>query len=247
MLRSFRSWASDDPQQQEEEEDAGGDFESQHEDPAVAERRSLLDVDAPLVGDEGIISGLPNSGSNNTTTGMNPQDDLDQAYPDLTAVNPAALPPAPPLLHGNNNSSHSNSVTITDPLIVPTTSPSAPTRRKQPVSLVAEDVNGAGIAASTVVSRRKGQRRRRARRQRSNSTSSEKPVEGMTQPGPLDAVCSVCLRTMCFDRTMVRNTLSCMNVMARVLVWASFLALGAAVVWYSYELFNNGYVMICGF
>ena len=43
---------------------------------------------------------------------------------------------------------------------------------------------------------------------------------------------------------MVRNTLSCMNVVARVLVWSSVMALAAGVVWYSYELTTNGYVRV---
>ena len=48
----------------------------------------------------------------------------------------------------------------------------------------------------------------------------------------------------CRDRKMVRSTLTCMNVVARILLWCSLLALVAAVVWYSYELKNNGYVVL---
>lgn len=47
--------------------------------------------------------------------------------------------------------------------------------------------------------------------------------------------------TCCRDRNnMVRSTLSCMNLVARVLFWSSVVALAAAVVWYSHELKNNG-------
>ena len=46
----------------------------------------------------------------------------------------------------------------------------------------------------------------------------------------------------CRDRTLVRSTLSCMNLVAKMLFWSSALASVAAVVWYSYELKNNGYV-----
>ena len=35
-----------------------------------------------------------------------------------------------------------------------------------------------------------------------------------------------------------------MNILAKILVWSSVVALAAAVVWYSYELKNNGYVML---
>lgn len=247
MLRTFRSWASDDTNEDDEHEPhAGGESHHEDEDPDVAERRSLLDVEdgAPLHRrEDGLIAGTSSSNSNNnnnggTTTGMmNPQDDLDQTYPDGTSATSASAA----------FDSHSDSVT--DPLMG-----SVPTRRMQPASLVAEDststvaAGGGNIAmasnTSTIVSRRKGERRHRRRRHRSNSASSEKPLEGMTPAvaGPLDTVCSMCLRTLCFDRTMVRNTLTCMHVMARVLLWASFFALGAAVIWYSYELFNNGYV-----
>ena len=48
--------------------------------------------------------------------------------------------------------------------------------------------------------------------------------------------------TPCRDRTFVRSTMVIMNVLAKILVWSSVVALVAAVVWYSYELKNNGYV-----
>ena len=46
----------------------------------------------------------------------------------------------------------------------------------------------------------------------------------------------------CRDRTLVRSTLSCMNLVAKMLLWCSAIASAAAVIWYSYELKNNGYV-----
>jgi hypothetical protein len=48
--------------------------------------------------------------------------------------------------------------------------------------------------------------------------------------------------TPCRDRTFVRSTMVVMNILAKILVWSSVVALAAAVVWYSYELKNNGYV-----
>jgi hypothetical protein len=35
-----------------------------------------------------------------------------------------------------------------------------------------------------------------------------------------------------------------MNCLAKMLLWVTFISLAAAVVWYSYELFNHGYVVI---
>lgn len=43
------------------------------------------------------------------------------------------------------------------------------------------------------------------------------------------------------SRRWMKSTLYCMNVVARVLVWCTFIALSIAVIWYSYELFNHGY------
>jgi len=44
----------------------------------------------------------------------------------------------------------------------------------------------------------------------------------------------------CHDRKIVRSTLSCMNVVARILSWCSVIASVAGVVWYSYELKKTG-------
>jgi hypothetical protein len=51
----------------------------------------------------------------------------------------------------------------------------------------------------------------------------------------------------CRDRTFVRSTMVVMNILAKILVWSSVIALAAAVVWYSYELKNNGYVAFVAF
>jgi hypothetical protein len=50
--------------------------------------------------------------------------------------------------------------------------------------------------------------------------------------------------TPCRDRTFVRSTMFVMNILAKILVWSSVIALAAAVIWYSYELTNNGYVTL---
>ncbi len=44
----------------------------------------------------------------------------------------------------------------------------------------------------------------------------------------------------CNDRKIVRSTLSCMNVVARILSWCTVVASVAGVVWYSYELKKTG-------
>lgn len=46
--------------------------------------------------------------------------------------------------------------------------------------------------------------------------------------------CAVCSCTS--------SNLRCMNCVARVLLWLTMVSMAAAVVWYSYELFNHGYV-----
>jgi hypothetical protein len=40
------------------------------------------------------------------------------------------------------------------------------------------------------------------------------------------------------------NLTHCMQVLARILVWASVVSLSLGVVWYSYELTKHGYVIL---
>jgi len=47
-----------------------------------------------------------------------------------------------------------------------------------------------------------------------------------------------------FYRELVKNTLVCMNILAKILFWISLLCLMAGVVWYSMELHKYGYVLI---
>ena len=157
-----------------------------------------------------------------TTTGMNPQDDLGLQH---EATDDNGDTPTESV-----NSSSTTPTNANTSVDTPTLNPISAIR-KQPQALQA------GSGKSNMVSRRRG--RRRKRRHRSNSSHSEK-IKESAPSGPIDALCSMCLRMLCFDRTMVRNTLSCMNVMARVLVWSSVMALAAGVVWYTYELTTNG-------
>lgn len=160
-------------------------------------------------------------------SGMNPQDDLEHPLQQSTAATDGGESSAT-----TPNSAHDSSDTAPAGLHQP---------RNQPQSLQAAS------GKSSLLARRRGRRRKRRHRTGSNLSEKDKemmalsPTSSANGPsGPMDALCSMCLKTLCFDRTMVRNTISCMNVMARVVVWSSVVALVAGVVWYSYELKNNG-------
>ncbi|CAB9516735.1 Transmembrane protein 184C [Seminavis robusta] len=220
MLNSFRTLQSN----LLEEDDRNEERE---------ERRNLLDGSSASaeggVADVAPVSGtsLASTGTTVTTctaasTGMNPQDDLEQQAADDNNINSGSTATTP--IQSNHADAKEQERLL---------------GRKQPQSLQAG--NSAGLAS--VVARRRGRRRKRRNRSGSNVSEKDKDLEYTNSGalgGPLDALCSTCLRTLCFDRTMVRNTLSCMNVMARVVVWFSVFALAAGVVWYSYELKNNG-------
>ena len=47
-------------------------------------------------------------------------------------------------------------------------------------------------------------------------------------------------RLCCFAQTKV---VRCMHLTARVVLWSTILALSVGVIWYSYELAHNGYVL----
>lgn len=51
----------------------------------------------------------------------------------------------------------------------------------------------------------------------------------------------LCWNYCCFYRNF-KSTLQCMNVMAKIVLWHTVLSLVVAVIWYSYELHNHGYV-----
>ena len=71
------------------------------------------------------------------------------------------------------------------------------------------------------------------------------PVETSNQPkgGPAAAMGCGRIRRFCHATSqhyLVRTTVSVMNLLARILLWTSFLAMVVAVVWYSRELKMNG-------
>lgn len=49
-----------------------------------------------------------------------------------------------------------------------------------------------------------------------------------------------CLLWFCRSTRAVQSTISCMNLLARLLFWTSILASILGVFWYSYELYNHG-------
>eukprot|EP00536_Pseudo-nitzschia_multiseries_P007443 jgi/Psemu1/17979/gm1.17979_g len=81
---------------------------------------------------------------------------------------------------------------------------------------------------------RKPHKRHRRRRARAAADSDKKE-----EPMCLGCLCGGMCRC-CRDRKIVRSTLSCMNVVARILSWCTVVASVAGVVWYSYELKKTG-------
>jgi len=101
--------------------------------------------------------------------------------------------------------------------------------------------NGGGAAIS-----RKQQNRRRRRKRR---TSDQHQHNSSGYSGSDNSSCcpSWCFGSncggvfwCCNDRKIVRSTLSCMNVVARILSWFTVFASVAGIVWYSYELKQTG-------
>jgi hypothetical protein len=78
---------------------------------------------------------------------------------------------------------------------------------------------------------RKTSDKRRKKRHRQGASSDLK--------SPHYCNASPCCGTACVRS---KSTLHCMNCLAKMLLWMTFVSLAAAVVWYSYELFNHGYV-----
>jgi len=224
------------------DENLGGGNDDDGVDESQAERRSLLllhDRDETARDETSQTTAATTSpaAAAAVATGMNPQDDLEASADFSAATTPASSPSLNSMWRKRSNSLQGAPTTPTAPAATAITTAASDgadlTATATATTILNNDLN------NNMVSRRKSRKNRR--RHRSNSEASAKANNNETTTvGPLDAVCTTCLRTLCFDRTMVRNTLSCMNVMARVLVWASFVFLVAAIVWYSKELINNG-------
>ena len=93
-----------------------------------------------------------------------------------------------------------------------------------PLMMAPEDtLVESGSIRSRNKSRKDDSSKRRRKRKRKHDSDGAASVLGKWCPAPF-----------------VRSTLSVMNFMARLLFWGSVVAMVAAVVWYSYELKNNG-------
>jgi hypothetical protein len=56
---------------------------------------------------------------------------------------------------------------------------------------------------------------------------------------PSQFLCNLIARCCCLHRNF-KSTLKCMNNIAKLVLWATAVALIVAVIWYSYELHNHG-------
>jgi hypothetical protein len=78
-----------------------------------------------------------------------------------------------------------------------------------------------------------------------NTDSDNEKVHNHSSHSPTPCL-APCLKTICCNPNLtgssIKSTLSCMNVMAKVLLWCTTASLSGAVFWYSYELLNHGYV-----
>ena len=92
-----------------------------------------------------------------------------------------------------------------------------------------------------------GSHKKRRRRKRKHSGVLEQQTNlhhsstaAPPSPGFLGRLCNkFCPKLKCHDR-YVRSTLWIMNIVAKLLLWSTMIALTVAIVWYSYELKNNG-------
>ena len=93
--------------------------------------------------------------------------------------------------------------------------------------------------------RKRNRRRRSSKDYSSKSSSRRRRKNGSKKTSVETSPPGLCQRIFCGcwfcrDRTFVRSTLSCMNLMAKVLFWCSAVASVMAVVWYSNELTKHG-------
>ena len=96
---------------------------------------------------------------------------------------------------------------------------------------IATNVCSRRIGGATSTNQRKQHRRRRRRKVDHNTDNVNRCCFGFSCGG---------LCWCCNDRKIVRSTLSCMNVVAKILSWCTVVASVAGVVWYSYELKKTG-------
>lgn len=85
----------------------------------------------------------------------------------------------------------------------------------------------------------RGRRFKRRSDQQQDQSSGSNGVDN-TSTSCSSYCCSERKILCCQDQKIVRNTLSCMKVVARILSWCTVIASVAGVVWYSYELKKTG-------
>jgi hypothetical protein len=74
-------------------------------------------------------------------------------------------------------------------------------------------------------------KQKRPKRRRATASESQRGSKSWVR---------TCLLWFCRNTRAVQSTLSCMNLLARLLFWSSMLASVLGVFWYSYELYNHG-------
>jgi len=106
---------------------------------------------------------------------------------------------------------------------------------------------GSGAVGASDPQTLRKQHHRRRRRKRRTAQKQEAEDSGISSGSDKSRCPSWCFGSSCggifwccHDRKIVRSTLSCMNVVARILSWCTVIASVAGVVWYSYELKKTG-------
>ena len=102
------------------------------------------------------------------------------------------------------------------------------------------NANGGGATNQQRIGKQQHRGRRCKRRSDQQQQSSGGNRADNTSTSCSSCCCCGKIFWCCQDRKIVRNTLSCMKVVARILSWCTVIASVAGVVWYSYELKKTG-------
>ena len=166
----------------------------------------------------------------------------------LDAKSMASMPSCPPFSpeakNDNKNTQHDDLI----PLANPTNNifnPHSTLGGQDTTPIIANVRSRKGNGGGTAISRKQQNRRRRRKRRTSDQhqhNSSGHGGSGNSSCCPSWCFGSSCggLFWCCNDRKIARSTLSCMNVVARILSWCTVFASVAGIVWYAYELKQTG-------
>ena len=169
----------------------------------------------------------------------------------LDADSMASIPSCPPFSSEANNDNKNTQHDDLKPLANPANSfnPHGTLQGQDSAPIIANVRSRKGNGGGGATINRK-QHNRRRRRKRQTSDQQQHDYSGCSGSG--NSSSSRCCPSWCFgsscgglfwcchDRRIVRSTLSCMNVVARILSWCTVFASVAGVVWYSYELKKTG-------